>query len=111
MCAMAELAECDVPCLDTAGRGKMGSTQMSRLRKTLYMLQYWDFFYTQLRHEVILHGKYCWKHNLECAVRPNGTSDKLWELYIWNFMVTMYYDYGVRWYDYTKIPTSGFVVG
>ena len=103
MCAMAELAECAEPCLDTAGRGKMGSTQMARLRKTLYMLQYWDFFYTQFRHEVILHGKYCWKHNLEGAVRPNGTSDKLWELSIWNFMVTMYYDYGVRWYDYTKL--------
>lgn len=104
LCAMSSVAKCDVPCLNTAGRGKMGYVQMARLRKTLFMLQYWEQYRALFMKEVILHGKYCWKHNLECAVRPNGTTDIRWELTIWEFMVFMYNNYDVQWYDYTKIP-------
>ena len=102
MCALATIAGCEEPCLDEAGRGQMTATQMSRLRKTLYMQQYWEVFYAQLRKEVIAHGMYCVRRDLIPAVRPNGTTDKLWELCIWDFMVYTYNMYGVKWYDYTK---------
>src|SRR6056300_345603 len=39
VCAGEILAKCGLPCLNTAGRGAMTSTQMSRLRKTLMFFQ------------------------------------------------------------------------
>ena len=104
MCPMAHVAECEAPCLDEAGRGAMTSTQMSRLRKTLFFNQYREKFMEMFKKEVLTHAKYCQKNNLICAVRPNGTWDFRWELIAWDFMVEMYNKYGVRWYDYTKIP-------
>ena len=104
LCAMAFIAECFKPCLNTAGRGKMGYVQMARLRKTLFMLQYWEEYLRMFEKEVVLHANYCRKHNLECAVRPNGTSDIRWELKSWELMVFMHEECNVKWYDYTKIP-------
>ena len=80
----------------------MTSTQMSRLRKTLMFFQYRDEFIAMMKREVMLHIAYCKKHNYEPAVRPNGTSDIRWELYIWDFMVETH-KLGVQWYDYTKL--------
>ena len=40
MCALAALALCIEPCLNTAGRGAMSNVQMARLRKTLFWVQY-----------------------------------------------------------------------
>ena len=104
MCPMAHIAECEAPCLDEAGRGAMNSVQMSRLRKTLFFNQYREKFMEMFKQEVLTHAKYCQKNNLIPAVRPNGTWDFRWELIAWDFMVEMYNKYGVRWYDYTKIP-------
>ena len=81
----------------------MSSVQMSRLRKTLFMLQYWDDFKAMLLSEVLTHAKYCAKHNLRCAVRLNGTTDIRWENKLWDDMVSFHRDHGVQWYDYTKI--------
>jgi len=103
MCAMSHIAMCEKPCLDEAGRGAMGTVQMSRLRKTLFMLQYWDEFQAMLLHELEKHAKYCRKHGYKCAVRLNGTSDVRWELKIWEHMVYMHLWYDVYFYDYTKI--------
>ena len=103
MCAMSHIAMCEVPCLDEAGRGAMNSVQMSRLRKTLFMLQYWDDFKAMLMREVTKHAKYCRKHDYKCAIRLNGTSDVRWELKIWDEMVYFHHQWGVHWYDYTKI--------
>ena len=102
MCAMSGIAQCDEPSLDEAGRGQMTSTQMSRLRKTLFMQQFWDMFLIMFKKEVIAHGIYCQKHDLIPACRPNGTWDKLWELVILDFMVYTHEKYGMKWYDYTK---------
>lgn len=102
VCAAEVLAQCGKPCLNTAGRGAMTSTQMSRLRKTLMFFQYRDEFIAMMKREVMLHIAYCKKHNYEPAVRPNGTSDIRWELYIWDFMVETH-KLGVQWYDYTKL--------
>jgi hypothetical protein len=103
MCAMSHIAMCEGPCLDEAGRGAMNSVQMSRLRKTLFMLQYWDDFKAMLMREVTKHAKYCRKHDYKCAIRLNGTSDVRWELKIWDEMVYFHHQWGVHWYDYTKI--------
>ena len=35
----SDVAKCIDACLNTAGRGAMSSVQMSRIRKTLFMLQ------------------------------------------------------------------------
>ncbi len=102
LCAGEPLAKCGLPCLNTAGRGAMNSTQMSRLRKTLMFFQYREEFLAMLKREVIQHIAYCKKRNYEPAVRPNGTSDIRWELYIWDFMVETH-NQGVQWYDYTKL--------
>jgi len=40
VCPMAKLAKCAEACLNTSGRGAMRGVQMSRLRKTLFWLQY-----------------------------------------------------------------------
>jgi hypothetical protein len=103
LCAMAGVAKCIDACLNTAGRGAMSSVQMSRLRKTLFMLQYWDDFKAMLLSEVLTHAKYCAKHDLRCAVRLNGTTDIRWENKLWDDMVSFHRDHGVQWYDYTKI--------
>jgi hypothetical protein len=52
MCALAALAQCDEPCLNTAGRGAMSNVQISRLRKTLFFIQYRDQFLALLRKEI-----------------------------------------------------------
>ena len=104
LCAMAGVAKCIDACLNTAGRGAMSSVQMSRLRKTLFMLQYWSVFEAMLLGEVQVHANYCRKHNLRCAVRLNGTTDIRWENKLWDDMVSLHRDHGVQWYDYTKIP-------
>ena len=103
LCPMSHVAKCEGPCLDEAGRGAMSSVQMSRLRKTLFMLQYWDDFKAMLLSEVLTHAKYCAKHDLRCAVRLNGTTDIRWENKLWDDMVSLHREHGVQFYDYTKI--------
>ena len=103
VCPMAPIARCAAPCLNTAGRGAMGTGQMSRLRKTLYLLQYPELFYAQLKREIEKHCKHAIKKGFIPAIRLNGTSDWRWENYIWDFMVDMHTTYGAKFYDYTKI--------
>ena len=103
LCPMSHVAKCEGPCLDEAGRGAMSSVQMSRLRKTLFMLQHWDDFKAMLLSEVLTHAKYCAKHDLRCAVRLNGTTDIRWENKLWDDMVSLHREHGVQFYDYTKI--------
>ncbi len=111
LCPMAELAQCDAPCLATAGRGAMSNVQMARLRKTLYFLQYREQFMAQLVKEV---SKLSLKYGPSLLVRLNGTSDIRWELVPVNRgggwwsktdnCSIMHAFPEVQWYDYTKIP-------
>ena len=103
ICPMAEIAKCKAPCLNTAGRGVMSNVRVSRLRKTLFWLQYPDKFQALLRKELDRLIRSAKSRNLEPACRLNGTSDIRWENYIWDLMVE-YSAKGVRFYDYTKIP-------
>jgi hypothetical protein len=103
LCPMSRIAMCEEPCLDEAGRGAMGTVQMSRLRKTLYLLQYPELFYAQLKREIEKHCIHAVKKGFIPAIRLNGTSDWRWENYIWDFMVESSTTYGAKFYDYTKI--------
>jgi hypothetical protein len=110
LCSMAELAQCDAPCLATAGRGAMSNVQMARLRKTLYFLQYREQFMAQLVKEV---SRLSLRYGPSLLVRLNGTSDIRWELVSVNRgggwqgtdnRSIMHAFPEVQFYDYTKIP-------
>lgn len=102
VCAMADLAKCAEPCLNTAGRGQMQSVQIYRIRKTLFWFDHPETFKALLSKEADKLIAYCAKRNLTPAIRPNGTSDIRWENHIWSLMVATS-KRGVKWYDYTKI--------
>lgn len=106
VCAMAELANCHEPCLFTAGRGAMSSVMCSRTMRTLIVQQYPEAFLAQLRKELIAHCKACARDGIVPAYRPNGTSDIRWERWeAWrDLMAELVAEYGLRVYDYTKIP-------
>jgi len=103
MCPMAKIAKCEVPCLNTAGRGAMTSVEMARLRKTLFWQQYPEQFIAMFARDVERGCKQALKLNMVPAFRPNGTTDVRWELYVWDIMVNARKEYGARFYDYTKI--------
>ena len=99
VCAMASIAGCEEPCLNTAGRGAMGSVQLARLRKTLFFTQYKDEFLAQIKREIALMVKKIEKKGYVPLVRLNGTSDIRWE----NYGIPQMFP-TVQFYDYTKIP-------
>lgn len=98
VCAMAALAQCDAPCLNTAGRGAMSSVQIARLRKTLFYVQYRDEFLALLRKEIRRCVKSIEKSGYTPLVRLNGTSDIRWE----NYGIPQEFP-EVQFYDYTKL--------
>jgi hypothetical protein len=98
MCALAALAQCDEPCLNTAGRGAMSNVQISRLRKTLFFIQYRDQFLALLRKEIRRVVKTIEKSGFTPLIRLNGTSDIRWE----NFGIPQEFPM-VQFYDYTKL--------
>jgi len=100
LCPMAKIAKCDGPCLNTAGRGAMGSVQVSRLRKTLFMLQYPKEFEAMLRKEIRKLEKRAKKLGLILKIRLNGTSDVRWE----REFPEILQEFQEFMYDYTKIP-------
>jgi hypothetical protein len=98
VCPMAAIAACDEPCLNTAGRGAMGSVQMARLRKTLFYIQYREEFLAQIKREIAAAIKKADKAGFELLVRLNGTSDIRFE----NYGIMEQFP-NVQFYDYTKI--------
>ena len=104
LCAMAELARCAGPCLFSAGRGAMNCVMLSRLRKTLYFLQYRELFMAQLKREIEALEALSHRQGWKLVVRPNGTSDIRWEnIPVPNARNIMEAFPSVQFYDYTKI--------
>jgi len=91
--------QCRELCLNTAGRGAMGTVQAARVRKTLEYLAHPHEFASRLCEEVVTLSKRAERQGLQLAVRVNGTSDlpKLAAEVAW---LTS----RARFYDYTKIP-------
>ena len=98
VCANAALAQCFKPCLNISGRGVMTTVQMSRLRKTLFFLQYRDECIAMISREIGAFEKHAAKQGYVLLVRLNGTSDLRWE----NYGIIQAYP-SVQFYDYTKL--------
>jgi hypothetical protein len=98
VCALASKG-CMASCLNTAGRGQMGSVQLGRINKTKWYFLERESFLNQLRIEIKRHILRCRKKGFKPAIRLNGTSVTLigiFTAYIMNFL-------NVKFYDYTKI--------
>ena len=98
VCPMAKTAACADACLNTSGRGAMTGVQMSRLRKTLFWLQYKDEANALIRREIAMFEARAKKQGWVLLVRLNGTSDIRWERY---GIVEKFPN--VQFYDYTKL--------
>lgn len=104
LCAMAALALCKDPCLFTAGRGAMSNVMLSRLRKTLYFLQFRALFMAQLHAEIAQLEMRAAREGWKLVVRLNGTSDIRWENIPAGSAPSIMDAFpGVQFYDYTKI--------
>jgi len=79
VCPMAKIAQCEAPCLNTAGRGAMNSVQLSRLNKTLWFFQDRETFMHTLVRNIEALVRKAKRMGLEPRVRLNGTSDIRWE--------------------------------
>ena len=100
LCPNAELAQCHIPCLRSAGRLKFTSNMMASLRKTLMFLQYPKEFKQLFRKELNRLIRKAKRLKLKPMVRPNGTTDIRWEL----FMPEIFKEYShIQFYDYTKL--------
>ena len=116
MCPFACLAQCEDPCLNTAGRGKFDNVQKARIRKTLMFHQFRDEFNVLLIAEINRAIRKAERMGLTLVVRLNGTSDVAWEN---ETVYSVYYRYPdlrgewtifdlfptIQFYDYTKAPT------
>ena len=106
VCAFACLAQCEIPCLNTAGRGRFDNTQKARIRKTLMFHQYRDEFNTLLVSEMWRAIRKARRMGLTLVVRLNGTSDIPWENEHIGYGLTIFERFPrTQFYDYTKAPT------
>lgn len=107
LCAMAELAICKLPCLNSAGRGAFDSVQMARLRKTLFFLQYEAEALAMIKRDVARFAAQCEREGFTLLVRLNGTSDIRWELHgiPQAFPAIQFYDY-TKLYNRREIPAN-----
>ena len=112
VCPMAKIAECEKPCLYTAGRGAFNSIQQARINKTKYFHNDQNDFMLNLAKDIEKGIKKASKLKLELLIRLNGTSDIRWENIYFDFQFTngkirtvnifeLFPD--VQFYDYTKI--------
>jgi hypothetical protein len=108
-CPMAKLAQCDVACLNSAGRGAFSSVQQARVNKTTWFFTERNSFMQQLVVDIAKLIKKANKQGLKPLVRLNGTSDIQWESVA--FTDTDGIEYvnifaafpDITFYDYTKI--------
>jgi hypothetical protein len=98
VCPMAATALCIKPCLNTSGRGAMTGTQMSRLRKTLFWLQFQSEAIALIKAEIAMFEARAAKQGFVLLVRLNGTSDIRYE----NYGIIQAFP-NVQFYDYTKL--------
>lgn len=106
ICAMAKLAGCLIPCLQSAGRGAFNTIQRQRLAKTDYFKEHQTAFMLSMCADIWSMHRKALRMGFTLLVRPNGTSDIPWE----NIVVIdgknifqLFPD--VQFYDYTKHPS------
>jgi hypothetical protein len=104
VCPMAEAAQCWLPCLYTAGRGKFSNVQQSRINKTKRFFSDRDNFMLDLIYSINTLIRKAERENLTPLVRLNGTSDIRWENIRYDGLTIFEHFPNVQFYDYTKIP-------
>ena len=108
VCPMAKKAQCDVACLNTAGRGAFNSVQTARLNKTKWFFEERHTFMQQLAKNIRSLVVKANKQGLSPRVRLNGTSDIRWEIMRFTDVDGTTYSNifeafpDVQFYDYTK---------
>ena len=108
-CPMAKLAQCDVACLNSAGRGAFSSVQQARINKTTWFFTERNSFMQQLVVDITKLIKKANKQGLKPLVRLNGTSDIQWESVAFTGVdgteyVNIFAAFpDITFYDYTKI--------
>jgi hypothetical protein len=105
LCSMAKTAGCMAACLKDAGRGAFNSVQAARKSKTDYFYQHQQAFLLSMAADVWTLRNRALKKGLKLIVRPNGTSDILYEnlKVIDNKNIFQLFP-DVQFYDYTKHP-------
>ena len=108
VCPFAKKAQCKTPCLDEAGRGAFDSVQIARLSKTDWFFYSRETFMAEFIDSVFALVRKAARLNLTPIVRPNGTSDILWEKIPVTYKGITYPNImalfpDVQFYDYTKI--------
>ena len=95
---------CIAPCLNTSGRGQMGSVQRARINKTNYFWTNKNGFLWELSKEIEQLKKRAASQGYKFAVRLNGTSDLPWFKFKvdgGSSLMDLHPD--VQFYDYTKV--------
>jgi hypothetical protein len=129
LCANAALAECWIPCLNTAGRGgiadggmvtfetietntRTNTVQRARLNRSRWFNNDRASFLDQLQHEIALCETWCRENNYTLCVRLNGTSDIRYEdLAVREFPHIFAAFPDVQFYDYTKLANRRRALG
>jgi hypothetical protein len=107
-CPMAKLAQCDVACLNSAGRGAFSSVQQARINKTTWFFTERNDFMQQLVVDITKLIRKANKQGLKPLVRLNGTSDIRWETVGFTDVngieyVNIFAAFpDIQFYDYTK---------
>jgi hypothetical protein len=109
VCAMADIAQCHGPCLNSAGRGAFNNVQAARVRKTKLFFEDRDAFFAELIPSIVALLRKADKLGLTPVCRLNGTSDIKWENVGFEYEGVHYaniFEYFpvLQFYDYTKIP-------
>jgi len=109
VCAMAHIAKCHEPCLNSAGRGAFNSVQQARIRKTKLFFEDRPAFFAELIPSIRSLIRKAHAAGLTPVCRLNGTSDIRWENLDFEYegvhydnIFAMFPD--LQFYDYTKIP-------
>ena len=95
---------CVDPCLNTSGRGQMGSVQRARINKTQHYFTNKNGFLWELSKEIEQLKKRATNQGFKFAVRLNGTSDLAWHrMKVEGGSTLMELHPDVQFYDYTKV--------
>jgi len=95
---------CVDPCLNTSGRGQMGSVQRARINKTQHYFTNKNGFLWELSKEIEQLKKRAKNQGFKFAVRLNGTSDLAWHrMKVDGGSTLMELHPDVQFYDYTKV--------
>lgn len=106
ICSMAKLAGCFEGCLKSAGRGAFNSVQIARDAKTQFYYENREAFMLSLCADIWTLSRKAAKLDLTPLVRPNGTSDILYENIVVHNEKTIFQLFpDVQFYDYTKHPS------